>query len=316
MSRLLTKKTRAFSLVELLVSSMIASMILLGLAGTIYLPIRLMQYTDDIDAAQSRAEMIFAILRTPIEYAGYGLPKDETIYRECFGISANPFNWPGPLSISLSDRKDTGRRDNASCRITYATETKCRTLSQEVVSGDIFKIAVSGTPSQLLENTAESNPAVAVRSWFVFGAMMPRCVPARYTGRSADAAGTTYLSFIFKKINSEPVSIPENDEIFGMRALECEIRKRNDDFALFTNDQTGSGWQPRVDGVIDIRFALDRKNRLVTVETLTRGAHRYKDTVTSDAQKEWQRKYGGVIPEESRHYRLASNTAVFELKNF
>jgi hypothetical protein len=146
--------------------------------------------------------------------------------------------------------------------------------------------------------------------------MMPRCVPAMYTGRSTDAKGTAYLSFKFKKLDSEPMSIPENDEIFGIRALECEVRKRNDDFALFTNDQTGSGWQPRVNGVIDIRFALDRKNRLVTVETLTRGAHRYENTVTSDALEEWRKKYGGDIPEESRHYRLASNTAVFELKNF
>jgi hypothetical protein len=71
-----------------------------------------------------------------------------------------------------------------------------------------------------------------------------------------------------------------------------------------------------VDGVIDIRFSLDRENRLVTVQTLTRGAHRYKETITSDALEEWQTKYGCVIPEESRHYRLAANTAVFELKNF
>lgn len=310
------KKSRAFSLVELLVSSMIASMLLFGLAGMVYLPIRLMQHNDDIDAALSRAETVFSILRNPLEYCGYGLPKDETAYREYFGVSASPFNWPGPLSISLSDRKDTGRRDNASCKITYATETKCRTLSQEIVSGDRFKVGVSGTPSQLLTGAKDAAPETIIQNWFVFGAMMPRCVPAMYTGKSADAEGNTYLSFKFKKLDSEPVSIPENDEVFGLRAIECEIRKRNDDFALFTNDQTGSGWQPRVDGVIDIRFALDREKRLVTVDTLTRGAHRYKTAVTSGAQEEWRKKYGEVIPEESRHYRLAANTAVFELKNF
>jgi hypothetical protein len=311
------KKSRAFSLAELLVSSIIASMLLFGLSGTIYIPIRLMQRTDDIDAALSRAEMVFAILRTPIEYSGYGLPKDETVYREYFGIpSKSPFNWPGPLSVSLSDRKDTGRRENASCKITYATETKCRTLSQEVISGDRFKVAASGIPSQLLTDAKDADPETIIQNWFVFGAMMPRCVPARYTGRSTDAAGIAYLSFKFKKTESESVSIPENDEIFGLRAFECEVRKRNDDFALFANDQTGSGWQPRVDGVIDIRFELDRENRLVTVETLTRGAHRYKETITSDALEEWQKKYDGVVPEEARHYRLFSNTSVFEMRNF
>jgi hypothetical protein len=167
-----------------------------------------------------------------------------------------------------------------------------------------------------LTEAKDADPETIIQNWFVFGAMMPRCIPARYTGRSTDAAGITYLSFKFKKTASEPVSIPENDEIFGLRALECEVRKRNDDFTLFINDQTGSGWQPRVDGVIDIRFALDRENCLITVETLTRGAHRYKDAITSVALEKWRKKYDGVIPEEARHYRLASNTAVFELKNF
>ncbi|MDR0652963.1 MAG: prepilin-type N-terminal cleavage/methylation domain-containing protein [Synergistaceae bacterium] len=311
------KKSRAFSLVELLVSSVIASMLLFGLAGTIYLPIRLMQYTDDIDAALSRAELVFSILRTPMEYAGYGLPKDETAYREYFGMPAeSPFNWPGPLSVSISNRVDTGRRENASCKITFATETKCRTLSQEVISDDRFKVAASWTPSQLLTEAKNANAETIIQNWFVFGAMMPRCVPARYTGRSTGDGGTIYLSFKFKKPTSEPVSIPENDEIFGLRALECEVRKRDDDFVLYTNDHTGSGWQPRVNGVIDIRFALDRENRLVTVETLTRGAHRYEEAITSDALEEWQKKYSGIIPETSRHYRLAANTAVFELNNF
>ena len=265
--------------------------------------------------------MVFSVLRTPIEYAGYGLPKDEAAYIECFGVSASPFNWRGPLSVSVSKRVDTGTRDNASCKITYATETRCRTLSQNVITNDRFKITASGTPSQLLTDAKDADPETVIQNWFVFGAMTPRCLPAMNIGKSTDAAGISHLSFKFKfkKIAPElvlPVSIPENDEIFGLRALECEVRKRNDDFALFTNDHTGSGWQPRVDGVIDVRFTLDREDRLVTVETLTRGSHRYKDTVTSDALEEWQKKYNSVISEESRHYRLASNTAVFEMKNF
>jgi hypothetical protein len=310
------KKTRAFSLAELLVSSLIASMLLFGLSGTIFLPLRLMRYTNDIDAALSRAEMVFSILRTPMEYSGYGLPKDETVYKEYFGVSAGPFNWPGPMSVSSTNRVGMGLRENASCKIAYATETKCRTLSLVVVSGDRFKTAASGTPSQLLTDAKDADPETVIQNWFVFGAMMPHCLPAKYMGRSADAGGITYLSFKFKKPVSEPVWIPENDEIFGLRALECEVRKRDDDFVLFTNDQTGSGWQPRVDGIIDIRFALDWENRLVTVETLTRGTHRYEDAITSGALEVWQKKYSGNIPEEVRHYRLASNSAVFEMKNF
>ncbi|MDR3165366.1 MAG: hypothetical protein LBU13_07285 [Synergistaceae bacterium] len=264
--------------------------------------------------------MVFSILRTPLEYCGYGLPKDETVYREYFGVSASPFNWSGPLSISLSNRKDTGRRDNASCKITYAVETKCRTLeevsSEDVVSGR-FEVAVSGTPSQLLTEAKYADVETIIQNWLVFGAIMPRRVPVMYKGKRSNAAtGITYLSFKFKKPDSEPVLIPENDEIFGLRALECEVRKSNDDFLLYASDQTSSGWQPRVDGVIDIRFALDAEKRLITVETLTRGAHRYEDAVASSALEEWQKKYGGAIPEESRHYRLFSNTAVFELKNF
>ncbi|MDR0765230.1 MAG: hypothetical protein LBE65_06555 [Synergistaceae bacterium] len=223
------KKSRAFSLAELLVSSLITSALLFGLAGTIYLLIEIRRYTDDLDAALSRAEMVFSILRTPIEYSGYGLPKDETDYMECFGMPAvSPYNWPGPLSVSFSNRVGMGRRENAVCKITYAIETKCRTLTQEAVSGDRFKIAASGTPAQLLTDAKDADPETIIQNWFVFGAMTPRRVPARYTGRST-AAKITYLSFKFKKAVSEPVLIPENDEIYGLRALECEVRKRDDE---------------------------------------------------------------------------------------
>ena len=110
--------------------------------------------------------------------------------------------------------------------------------------------------------------------------------------------------------------IPENDELFYLRAMECTIMKRDDDFAFVTNDYTGSGWQPRVTGVVDVRFELDGSGRLLNVMTLTRGKWRHDEIITKGTPQGWPAKYSSSIPEEARHYRLMTNRAAFALKNF
>jgi hypothetical protein len=112
----------------------------------------------------------------------------------------------------------------------------------------------------------------------------------------------------------EKISIPENDQIFNLRALECEVRTRGDDLALLTNDHSGSGWQPRVEGVIDIRFELEEYGRILRVLTLTRGKHRYPYVVTRNIPG-WPEEYSADIPASARHYMLMANEASFALKN-
>jgi hypothetical protein len=292
-------------------------MLLTGLVFVIYLPLRITKYTDDINAAQTRAEMVFSILRNPLEQCGYGMPKEEAAYKNGFGASGAPFNWPGPISVSTASTA-LWTRDKGVCKIAYGVGTKIRTLADASVTGDKMEVRVTGVPS-MLEGKAGDNYSInIVKNWILAGAMMPdyrpmiQCAPPKTLPE-----GGALLSF---RVNSPLAAgerfIPENDELFYLRAMECTIMKRDGDYAFVTNDYTGSGWQPRVTGVVDVRFELDGSGRLLRVMTLTRGKWRYDEIVTKGVPKGWPEKYASSIPQDARHYRLMANRAAFSLSNF
>jgi hypothetical protein len=292
-------------------------MLLTGLIFVIYLPLRITKYTDDINAAQTRAEMVFSILRNPLEQCGYGMPKEETTYKAGFDASGAPFNWPGPISVSTSSTA-LWTREKGVCKIAYGVGTKIRTLASADISGDRIEVRVTGVPS-MLEGAAGNNYSKnIVKNWILSGAMMPYFRPLiQYAPPKKLPEGGAVMSF---KINAPQADsetfIPENDELFYFRAMECTIMKKDDDYAFVTNDYTGSGWQPRVTGVIDIRFELDESGRLLKVMMLTRGKWRYNEIVTKGLPKDWPEKYRSTIPSDARHYRLMTNKASFALKNF
>jgi prepilin-type N-terminal cleavage/methylation domain-containing protein len=310
-------RRKAFSLIELLISSALASILLLGLASFIFLPLRVMQHTDDISTAQTRAEMVFSILRQPLEQCGYGLPKDITAYKNAFGAAAPPFNWPGALSVenggTISDV-----RPNGLCKITYAVKTTIRTLSPAVTSTDKLEVKTSGIPALLTGEAKYDDQDYLIKNWIVFGAMMPYCLPARqYSGPIILPGDNALLSLVIKRPPSgnEEIFVPENDALFYLRALECRVRQYEDDYIFATNSHDGSGWQPRIEGVIDVRFEYEEDGRLLRVLTLTRGKHKYNEIVTRDIPEGWPEKYAKSIPKEARYYRLLFNQASYTLKN-
>jgi len=315
LKRLTGGRSRAFSLAELLVASLLASILLLGLAATIYLPIKAMRQATDIDTAQSRAEMIFSILRNPLEQCGYGLPKSVSDYGASFKSSVPPFNWPGALSIGDASYS-TGPKGNGRCRITYAVRSKIRTLSQSGTSSDRLEVRTTGVPSKLAGESDEDYKENNVANWIVLGAMMPYCLPARqYTKPTQLDDGSVVLRFILNKQSDDNIFVPENDELFYLRAMECMVMKTEDDSIFATKDHSGSGWQPRVDGVVDIRFEMEEDGKLLRVFTLTRGNNRYPRIVTRGAPSGWPERYALSIPEEARHYRLIAGSASFSMKN-
>jgi hypothetical protein len=289
----------------------------LGLIFVTYLPIKITRYTDDINAAQTRAEMVFAILRNPLEQCGYGMPKEVSAYRKSFGASGAPFNWQGPISVSTASTA-LWTREKGICKIAYGVGTKIRTLASADVSGDRIEVRVTGVPS-MLEGTASDNYSEnVVKNWILSGAMMPYFRPLiQYAPPRRLPEGGVMLSFRMNApLADSETFIPENDELFYFRAMECAIMKRDGDYAFVTNDYTGSGWQPRVTGVVDVRFELDADNRLLRVITLTRGIRRYDEIITKGLPEGWPTRYSYAIPADARHYRLMTNRASFALKNF
>jgi hypothetical protein len=303
-------------MIELLISSLIASMLLLGLTGALVLPVRIYHVTDDLNYASSKAETVFSILRHPAELCGYGLPKNASGYKSAFGINKDPFKWDGPVSIgAVTAGSPKGKRENASLKIAYAVRYFVRTMDEAVISPGVSELKVSGKPSAI--GYEDENTGPAVTDWLLFGSMLPCLRPLSIRGRPAENPdGTVNLPVIFSPDEAnERLVIPENEELYGFRVMECRAQKTETDFVFFTNDHTGSGLQPRVDGVVDVRFEL-REGRLLDVYVLTRGRRRYDRAVSLNTPRGWPEKYAQTIPEEARYYRLTASRASFELKNF
>ncbi|MDR3279558.1 MAG: hypothetical protein LBT23_03505 [Synergistaceae bacterium] len=297
---------------ELMISSLLTSMLLLGLAASIYLILQITRSIEDLNYAQSRAEMVLAILRQPAEHCGYGLPKSAEKYRNAFDGRTSPFSWNGPLTIDAMNGKE-----NAVCKIAYAVRTFVRTMDETEISEYTVKLHVASVPSSIgYENELKTDD---INDWLLFGAMLPDCWPVRVWGRpeiQPDGSAKLPVKLNTSLPDGDKAMIPENDELFALRAMECKVLKKNEDYVFTTNDYTGSGAQPRVEGVIDVRFDLGGGGRLLKVSILTRGKWRHDGIVTDGIPKGWPEKYATAIPEAARHYRLVANQASFELKNF
>jgi hypothetical protein len=267
--------------------------------------------------------MVFSILRQPLEQCGYGMPKDGLLFKDSFNIDGiSPFSWKGAISITSAYLD--GLRENGSCRIAYAISSNIRVKTESEASGDKIEVLATAAPPLLM--TADFHgAATSVKNWAVFGAMLPNACPLWNSGVPKAVLGGTKLSF--KRVSSPSsdanILIPENDELFYLRAMECRVWKKPDDsgrgvteYNFYTFDHMGTGWQPRVSGVIDARFELDPGGRLVRVMTLTRGNKRHNKKVSTQVPDGWPERYADSIPDDARHYVLLGRSASFELKNF
>ncbi|MDR1471055.1 MAG: hypothetical protein LBS75_00890 [Synergistaceae bacterium] len=289
------------------------------------LMLRAMNLADDLNTAHNRAEMVFAILRQPIEQCGYGMPKNPSDFADSFNFPAiAPFNWKG--AISTAPVYINEMRENGSCRIAYAVSSNILVKAESETSGEKIEVIATGAPP-LLKQADSLKGATSVKNWAVFGAMLPDCRPLRLSRAPKKVLGGTSLSFDWNRpVSSDAnILIPENDELFYLRAMECRVLKKQEEdsdgnnrmgYSFYTFDHMGTGWQPRVNGVIDIRFELDPGGRMIKVRTLTKGDTRHSKKVSPKIPDGWPEEYASAIPDDILHYVLVARSASFELKNF
>jgi hypothetical protein len=243
------------------------------------------------------------------------MPKEPNDFRAAFapGVFA-PFDWPGPVSVADGAAGTSGRAAST-CRAVYAISSGARTTAETRTTEGNFSVYVNAVPGNL--DPDYSRPQ-STKNWVLFGASIPRSHPAWLTFKPP-AGGSSEL-LLKRSLGGDELFIPRNDAIFYLRAAEMQTRAsrfgQNDDFAFFTNDLTGSGWQPRVMGVVDARFDLDCDRRLLQVSLLVRGEKRYDSAVTERTPSGWPEDWAGDIPETARRYRLYAYNAAFDLKNF
>ena len=211
-----------------------------------------------------------------------------------------------------------GVRENGNCKIAYAVETKSRTIAKAETESNSMWLTVNNVPSLLKSASGSSGSGSEVNNWILFGSMMPYCLPARKNmAQTTFSNGDVNISIMFNRppYYEETIMIPENDELFYLRVMECQVRSSGGESIFATRDHMNTGWQPRVTGVVDVRFELELNRRLIRIWTLTHGTQRFVHPVTKGTPPGWPEKYAGDIPDEFRHYRLFAREAVFSLPN-
>lgn len=305
---------RAFAVAELLVAVPLAALLALGMVQVLVVYIALQSRVDDEAAAQARAGRVRSILREPIAHCGYGLPLEEAAYRRSFpnsSAAANSFfTWPGPISVA-SSAVGMKERERGSCRIVYAVPSHIMTTKAAAVSGDLFTAELTGKPA-MLEPVPPSRAPLSPKNWVIFGSAGPSLQPfwlAAFIGTNKISLRRTAA-----EIRGE---VPQNDELYCLRAVDARagLHGKND-WAFFTDNQDGSGRQPRVPGVVDARFELSPSGRTLKLRLLARGDRRGGEKLSEGVPEGWPAEYAGDIPDAARYYNLYAFEMTFEIRNF
>jgi len=83
---------------------------------------------------------------------------------------------------------------------------------------------------------------------------------------------------------------------------------------FYTNDiGTGTGNQPRVQGISGIHFELDANAGILSVAILARGNKRHDNVASASPPNGWDLSWG--FSAEDTHYRLSTLQAVWRIRN-
>jgi len=306
---------RAFTLVELLVVLPLFALLTCGLARITVDFVELHSRLSDEAAARARANRVRSVLGGPIAHCAYGMPGDGAAYRNVFPQSRDMVNsfytWPAPISAA-SSAVAFKERKNGACRIVYAIPSRLLTTKAALVSGDRFTVELTGKPTALDPVYPALKPN-HTKNWAVFGSATPQTGPfwlAAFGGANTVILRRAAAGGVLKQ-----GIIPQNDELYYLRATEAKVSiYRGSDWALYTNNQDGSGRQPRVEGVVDARFAVSPSGRSVKVWLLVRGDRRGK--VKTAIPAEWPAEFANDIPDEARLFNLYAFELTLGLRNY
>lgn len=282
-----------FSLTELLVALAILAIAISSILVVFVGFLKHFEQSDDVVAAQQRAESVLAYLQRPIQNAGLGLPSSSDQFKECFKDSGLPWaNWDGAVSTALSFKE---------LRVVYA-----------VPSGAIVSSEVDFTKDQ---NT---------NVFFVSGYSPPLAIgtnPSKTNGWLTFPTGGFPCQVISKgpPLTIQPkgsTAVARFDELFYLKAIRAYVGGASIQTKQFYVEEPGaSGAIPLVDGVLDARFDYDATKGVLTMWLLTRGNRRY-DTPQPFADKTyWDSSKFGDVPIDATHYRLKVTRTIWKVRN-
>lgn len=304
----LRDKKRAFTLPEVIITLSLLAVILGALLTSLAAVARRLEYLADYRKAAARVAGVEAFLRAPAAYCGYGMPLEPGRYAAVFADNSRaPFNWPGPVSAAAMKRFCAGpkgcRRDNA---LLIAFAMPGRALVKELTildaSNDILTLNhAAGSPgfSDILRLRPD------LRLYVCFGSAIP---PGSLMKVEKIISGTALK---MRWPGFSRVTVQKNDRIGLFRVLEIWTTHE----ILYSNDYSGSGRQPRLRGICDLRFKVDLDAKKLTAYVMARGDKKYKKAPAVRGIEDWPREYLADAYVNESNYLLLVSKIVWELPN-
>lgn len=294
-------KNKAFSLIELVVSIGIMLIMTPLFISTVKIAVDRIDIDTEHMKAHKRISRAESLLKAPLFYCGFGMPVDASIYKVAFGSQKyDPFRWDGPISV----KKGPSGFDNSELRVSFARpgSAKLTRMTQSETPDGVVNL--HKYPDQNEIGDTYSNNSPDVRNWVLFPTSFPPSTPfcvTGLTGKTMSVNNNMGRSF----------SISGGDRVHHMRAM-C-VYSLND--CLYTKDFRAPGAQPRIKGIMDIRFDLDIEKRLVKVYILARGDRLYDTPKEIEGREEWPEEYIRQWDEKGSKYKLFASKTVWYLPN-
>ncbi len=293
-----TRARKGFTLAEILIAIAIGAIILLAAVSFLFTFILNLEQTDEHTAATQRAEMVMTILANPVLQSGTGIPSEASDFQESLAGLTTVSGWDGPVSaVTTSNPNDT-------VRIVYSVNTDSGLIgfSENTVSdGNTADLTFDGTSGSGSFSTDNGDP----RGWCVLPATG---VPLKIMDiNGAIFTVTTAAS------STKTAAFVRNDSLCSLRAMEARVTGGTNPVFQTVDVGSGSGYQPRVQGISGIHFDLDSDAGILTVTVLARGNKRHDDAVTPSAPEGWNSAWG--FSSEDTHYRFSVLRTSWRLRN-
>ena len=281
---------RAFTLVELLVTLLLAALVMGATLSLLAVYVRHFQRVDALASAQMRGEMVAAILRNPIQHAGLGLSDD--VPSQVFPGLGEVQTWGRTLEATSNDTVLRAVYGVPSGLVLVASDSV--TLRASGSSGDTVALTLSApVPADMAEVDG-----TRTQGWVFFAASEK---PLRVQA----LAGATLT---LRNPQSTDVTLAPYDELLWVRALRAT---RQGD-TLYTEDVTLSPPAPRLEegSLSDLRFQVQGGTCTVHVLACGQGGEG-----TPGIPPGWPASFGTLLPAAKAQAPHAYVRAAWRVRN-
>lgn len=278
-----------------------------ALLSSLTVAARRLEYLADYRQAANRAASVEVFLRAPAVYCGYGMPVEPERYMAAFGgHQYAPFNWDGPINAGTARKYytdgDDKRVDNT-LFIAYAQPGTTRVKELTILGADNNVIQLDRVPEPS-EFDVSTPSRLLCKSFICLGSAVPPRTLLKVTALEKRLLTT-------ERTGIQNVTLQKGDVVHLFRAMIVFAFQDH----MYSYDFSGSGRQPRLNGVCDLRFRVDLSARKLTVFVMTRGEKTYKERRPIKGVDTWPEEYAADTYDNKASYQLLVTKIVMELPN-